>query len=125
METLIGRLSKSAVGRQSEAFAALLTKAFDLRRIQLGNRTEDSYDDKEIDDMEEVTNRVAIAMIYKSNDTIFRPMFVQLIKWAGDSSPNAMVHRKTTLYGFFIRFFDTLKVWKAYLVEYLLLTRYS
>ncbi|KAI4248891.1 MAG: hypothetical protein L6R40_000903 [Gallowayella cf. fulva] len=109
LETLIGRLSKSAVGRQSEAFAALLTKAFDLRRIQLGNRTEDSYDDKEIDDMEEVTNRVAIAMIYKSNDTIFRPMFVQLIKWAGDSSPNAMVHRKTTLYGFFIRFFDTLK----------------
>ncbi|KAL8821982.1 MAG: hypothetical protein Q9223_000062 [Gallowayella weberi] len=108
LEALVGRLSKSAVGRQSDAMAALLTKAFDLRRIQFSNRTEDSYDDIEVEEVEEVTNRVAIAIIYKLNHTIFRPLFAQLVEW-GNSSPKTRVHRQTALYNFLIQFFDTLK----------------
>ncbi|KAI4281781.1 MAG: hypothetical protein L6R38_003436 [Xanthoria sp. 2 TBL-2021] len=109
LETLIGALSKSAVGRHSEAFATLLTRAFDLRRIQFSNRTEDSYEDGEVDEVEETTNRVAVAMIYKINDTIFRPIFAQLVEWAASSSAIATVHRQTTLYGFLMQFFDGLK----------------
>ncbi|KAL8725282.1 MAG: hypothetical protein Q9166_007456 [cf. Caloplaca sp. 2 TL-2023] len=109
VETLIGRLSKSAVGRQSEGFASLLIRAFDLRRIQFSNRTDDSYVDTEVEEVEEVTNQVAIAMIYKINDTMFRPIFTQLVDWAASSSAKAKVHRHTTLYNFLIRFFDELK----------------
>ncbi|KAL8803049.1 MAG: hypothetical protein Q9182_003419 [Xanthomendoza sp. 2 TL-2023] len=109
LEALVGRLSKSAVGRQSDAMAALLTKAFDLRRIQFSNRTEDSYDDIEVEGVEEVTNRVAIAIIYKINDAIFRPMCAQLVEWAGNSPPKSRVHRQTALYNFLIHFFDMLK----------------
>ncbi|KAL8680496.1 MAG: hypothetical protein Q9186_003339 [Xanthomendoza sp. 1 TL-2023] len=109
LEAFIGRSSKSAVGRQSEAIGVLLTKAFDLRRIQFSDRTEDSYDDIEVGEVEEVTNRVAIAMIFKINDTIFRPIFAQWVEWAGNSPQKTTVHRQTTLYTFFIQFFDTLK----------------
>ena len=88
----------------------LLTRAFDLRRIQFTNRTEDSFEDHEVDEVEEATNTVAIAMIYKINDAIFRPIFAQFVEWAASSSATATVHRQTTLYGFLVRFFDGLKV---------------
>ena len=61
--------------------------------------------------MEEATNTVAVAMIYKINDTIFRPIFAHFIEWAASSSATAAVHRQTTLYGFLTRFFGGLKVW--------------
>ena len=97
----------------------LLLKAFDLRRIQFSNRTEDSYEDSEVDEVEEATNRVAVAMIYKINDTIFRPIFSQFIEWATSSSAIATVHRQTTLYGFLTQFFDGLKVRKQYGLRWL------
>ncbi|KAL8675492.1 MAG: hypothetical protein Q9168_000004 [Polycauliona sp. 1 TL-2023] len=109
LETLIGAMSKSAVALHSEAFATLLTKAFDLRRIQFSSRTEDSFEESEVDEVEEATNKVAVAMIYKINDTIFRPICVQLVEWAASSSKIATVHRQTALYGFFMHFFDGLK----------------
>ncbi|KAL8783433.1 MAG: hypothetical protein Q9213_004633 [Squamulea squamosa] len=109
LETLITRLSKSAVGRHSEDIAMLLTKAFDLRRIQFSNRTEDSYEDSEVDEVEEATYKVANAMVYKINDTVFRPIFTRFVEWAASSSAVATIHRQTTLYGFLVRFFDELK----------------
>ena len=104
-------MSKSAVALHSEAFATLLTKAFDLRRIQFSSRTEDSFEESEVDEVEEATNKVAVAMIYKINDTIFRPICVQLVEWAASPSKIATAHRQTALYGFFMHFFDGLKVW--------------
>lgn len=112
MENLLGRLSKSAIGRQSESFAVLLTKAFDLRRIQFAPRTEDSYEDNEVEDIEDAANSAAIALVTRINDTIFRPMFVRLIEWAASSSAKARVHRQTAIYKFFIQFFNRFKVWK-------------
>lgn len=110
MERLVGRLSKSAIGRQSEAFTRLLTKAFDLRRIQFCPRTEDSYDENEVDEVEEASNTAAIALVTKVNDTIFRPIFAQLVEWAATSSVKAKVHRQTTIYKFFMSFFERFKV---------------
>ncbi|CAO1599487.1 hypothetical protein XANCAGTX0491_003210 [Xanthoria calcicola] len=110
LETVIGALPKSAVGRGSEAFATLLTRAFDLRRIQFSDRTEDSFEDGEVEEVEEATNRVAVAMIYRINDIIFRPIFAQWVEWAASSSAAvATVHRQTTLYGFLMHFFNRLK----------------
>ncbi|KAL8953486.1 MAG: hypothetical protein Q9222_000690 [Ikaeria aurantiellina] len=109
LQSLIGRLSKPAVGRHSEILARLLTKAFDLRRIQFVPRTEDSYEDDEVEMVEEATNDVAIAMIYKLNDTLFRPIFEQFVDWASSSSITSRLHRQTTLYGFLLKFFESLK----------------
>ncbi|KAL8867364.1 MAG: hypothetical protein Q9198_008544, partial [Flavoplaca austrocitrina] len=109
VEAQIGALSKSAVGRHSEDFATLLTKAFDLRRIQFSDRTEDSFEDGEVEEVEEATNTVTVAMIYKINDAIFRPIFAHFVEWAASSSATAAVHRQTTIYGFLTRFFDGLK----------------
>lgn len=106
LENLLRRSTKSAIGRQSETFARLLTKAFDLRRIQFCPRTDDSYEEKEVEEVEDAANEAAIAMVTKVNDTIFRPMFVQLVEWAAASSAKAKVYRQTTVYGFFMRFFD-------------------
>ena len=51
-------------------------------------------------------------MIYRINDTIFRPIFAQWVEWAASSSAAvATVHRQTTLYGFLMHFFNRLKVW--------------
>ncbi|KAL9030274.1 MAG: hypothetical protein Q9196_001587 [Gyalolechia fulgens] len=108
-ENLVGRLSTSTIGRESDAIARFLTKAFDLRRIQFAPRTEDSYDDKEVEEAENAANVVALALVTRINDTIFRPIFVQLVEWAASSSAKARVHRQTTIYKFFAQFFDRFK----------------
>ncbi|KAL8737733.1 MAG: hypothetical protein Q9181_001390 [Wetmoreana brouardii] len=108
-EALIGRLSKSDVCRHSEAFAGLLAMAFDLRRIQFCPRTEESYEDSEVEEVEDVSNNVAMSMIYKVNDKIFRPIFAQLVEWASSPSAKAKIQRQTTLYNFLMHFFDGLK----------------
>ncbi|KAL8642467.1 MAG: hypothetical protein Q9228_000855 [Teloschistes exilis] len=109
LETLIARLKKSAVPRHADAFTKLLIKAFDLRRIQFCPRTEDSYEESEVVGVEAVSNHVALSLIYKMNDTIFRPIFVQFIDWAASSSPAAKIQRRTALYNFLVQFFHVLK----------------
>lgn len=111
LENLLGRLSKSAIGRQSEAFVRLLTKAFDLRRIQFCPRTEESYEESEVEEVEDASTVAAMALVTKVNDTIFRPIFAQLVEWAANSSAKAKIHRQTTIYSFFRHFFDHFKVW--------------
>lgn len=110
METLIAHLKKSAVSRHADAFTKLLIKAFDLRRIQFCPKTEDSYEESEVVGVEAALNHVALSLIYKMNDTIFKPIFVQLIDWAANSSPAAKIQRRTALYNFLIHFNDILKV---------------
>ncbi|KAL9585181.1 MAG: hypothetical protein Q9212_001674 [Teloschistes hypoglaucus] len=122
LETLIARLKKSAVSRHADAFTKLLIKAFDLRRIQFCPKTEDSYEESEVVGVEAASNHVALSLIYKMNDTIFKPIFVQLIDWAASSSPAAKIQRRTALYNFLIHFFDVLKVGELYvLTEYVLM----
>ncbi|KAL8952262.1 MAG: hypothetical protein Q9183_007399, partial [Haloplaca sp. 2 TL-2023] len=72
---------------------------------------EDSYTDSEVDDVEDVTNKIAISIIYKMNDATFRPIFARFITWATSSTNESKLHRETALYGFFTHFFDVLKVW--------------
>lgn len=109
-------MKQSAVPRHADAFTKLLIKAFDLRRIQFCPRTEDSYEESEVVGVEAVSNHVALSLIYKMNDTIFRPIFVQFIDWAASSSPAAKIQRRTALYNFLVQFFDVLKVGKLFVL---------
>ena len=110
----IERQPKSMIAKQSQTLLSIFFKAFDLRRIQCSPRTEESYDDSEIDQVEHSVNEAAIKMIYKLNDTTFRPMFAKVLEWATNSTTKkdrqGKIHRQITWYTFLHNFFDTLQV---------------
>lgn len=120
--------SKSAVVKHADKLSNFLLQAFDLRRIQFTNRTEDSYTDSGVLEIEDHINSVAIEIIYKLNDTIFRPIFVSFVEWAikchnvkPSILPQAQKLRRTTLFNFLAHFFNTLKSivtsYATYMVE--------
>jgi len=104
---------KSSTLKNVSVLGCLLRKAFDLRRIQFCPRRDESYEEREVDDVENSANSVAIKMIYKLNDTTFRPFFIELTEWATTGLPKdgeGRMMRLTTFYKFIAIFFDTLKV---------------
>ncbi|KAA6406586.1 MAG: hypothetical protein FRX48_09641 [Lasallia pustulata] len=103
---------KSVIAKNSSLLSGLFLKYFDLRRIQCSPRTEDSYEEDEIEAVEDAVNDVAIKMIYKLNDATFRPVFVKLLDWATAPSAKeskAKLHRQMSWYSFLHSFFETMK----------------
>ena len=107
----IDRQPKSVVIRQTEALGDIFIKAFSLRQAQLHPRTDDSYDNDEIEEAEIAVNETAIAMIYKLNEASFRPMFQRIMEWAISTRRGSQVKvfRQISWYTFLHHFFDTLK----------------
>lgn len=105
---------KSIIVQHSETLGGLFLRVFDLRRIQLSSLTGDSYDMAEIGVVEDAVNESAISMVYKLNDTTFRPMFSRMLEWTtfptSKNDIRATIHRQTTWYTFLLKFFGTLKV---------------
>lgn len=87
---------------------------FDLRSVQLSPLTGYSYDIGEIEMVEDAVDESAISMVYKLNDTMFRPMFLRMLEWTtfptSKKDIKAMIYRRTTWYTFLFKFFGTLKV---------------
>ena len=110
----IERQSKSVVAKQSQNLLNIFLGAFDLRRIQCSPRTDKSYEDDEVDQIEQSVNDVAIKMIYKLNDASFRPMFVKMLDWAttaiNGKERKGKIYRQITWYTFLRTFFETLQV---------------
>lgn len=92
----------------------VLRNAFDIRRTQAARLSDTQFDVDDIDEAEALVNDVTIRMIYKLNDTIFRPLFIELTDWAfrgiGKSDKTGRLARMTTFYKFLETFFGTLKV---------------
>jgi U3 small nucleolar RNA-associated protein 10 len=116
LSTAIERHNKSTVVKSAGLLSEYLLQALDFRRVQLTIRTEDSFSDKEVVEVEQSINTVAIKMIYKLNDTTFRPIFSRLVDWAikcpgfrKESSERAQLLRKMSLFSFLAHFFGTLK----------------
>ncbi|KAI9877013.1 MAG: snoRNA-binding rRNA-processing protein utp10 [Pleopsidium flavum] len=109
----IEKQPKSIIVNNSSSLTSIFLKAFDLRRIQFSPRTDESYDDDEVEVAETAINEVAIKMIYKMNDTTFRPLFTRLLQWASTDLPKRDKKGKrlrlTSLFTFLGTFFDTLK----------------
>ncbi len=114
LHVLISKEPKSVIVKNSSTLTGLFMRAFDLRRIQFSPRTEQSYDDDEVEEVEAAVRDVAIEMIYKMNDATFRPLFTNLLEWASGALPKSDKKGRTlrliTLFAFLARFFDTLKV---------------
>ena len=83
--------------------------------MQLCPRTEDSYEDAEIEQVESHVNQVMVDMIYKLSNQSFPPMFSRLQEWSttmptSGQSKDAQTHRQITWYKFLRLFFEKVQV---------------
>jgi U3 small nucleolar RNA-associated protein 10 len=104
---------KSAVVKNVNVLSKILFSAFDLRReqVSLGDATD--FDSSDLDEAESALNDVTIKMIYKLNDSTFRPLFIKFVEWAttgaSKKEEQGQVSRLTTFYTFLQVFFGTLQ----------------
>ncbi|CAG8401998.1 unnamed protein product [Penicillium salamii] len=104
---------KSTIAKNIGTLTKILFKAFDLRREQIALGDKAVFESSAIDEAESALNEVTIKMIYKLNDSTFRPIFLRFVEWATTGAPKkdeqAQVSRLTTFYKFLEVFFGTLQ----------------
>lgn len=104
---------KSTIAKNIGVLTKILFKAFDLRREQIALGDKAIFESTAIDEAEAALNDVTIKMIYKLNDSTFRPIFLKFVEWATTGSSQdeqARISRLTTFYKFLEVFFGTLQV---------------
>lgn len=109
--------SKNVVVRNSELLIDFFTLAFDLRRFHLAEATDDSYTENEIDRFEVEMHAAFLKMVYKLNDSSFRPLFQHIVEWSTDVPNSAQsttmdgetAYRQISVFRLFTHFFATLK----------------
>jgi U3 small nucleolar RNA-associated protein 10 len=104
---------KSTIAKNIGVLTNILFKAFDLRREQIALGDKAIFESTAIDEAEVALNDVTIKMIYKLNDSTFRPIFLKFVEWATTGSSKdeqARISRLTTFYKFLEVFFATLQV---------------
>ncbi|KAJ5220460.1 U3 small nucleolar RNA-associated protein 10 [Penicillium chermesinum] len=104
---------KSVIVKNIDILSRILFNAYDLRR-QAGGLADVKFsaDPSELDEAETLLNDVTIKMIYKLNDSTFRPLFVKFVDWATTAAPkdkDSQIARLTTFYKFLQVFFGTLQ----------------
>lgn len=97
--------------KHSPILSTIFLSAFDLRRQWTVSNAAISED--EISEIENLVNSVAIKMIYKFNDSTFRPIFANLLEWASTGLPKkdtaGRLLRLRSIYTFTTLFFTHLK----------------
>ena len=120
----VERSSKAVIVKHSQLLTDLLIQVFDIRRIQANASSDKAFDEEDVEQVEQALNEAAIKMIYKLNDTHFRPLFSRIMDWATCSlskrDTRGRLSRLTTWYTFLHHFFDTLKVKSLYFANSLL-----
>lgn len=102
--------AKSAVVKNVGVLSKILFKAFDLRCEQAALGDKANFDAADLDEAESALNDVTIKMIYKLNDSTFRPLFLRFVEWAtAKKDDQARSSRLTTFYNFLKVFFGTLQ----------------
>lgn len=104
--------------------SSVFLNAFDLRR-QWSLSLDGKFSAESVSEIESIANQVALKMVYKFNDTAFRPIFIKLMEWAssGLSKKDKMgrIFRLQSTYSFLAVFFNSLKSivtsYTAYLLE--------
>lgn len=98
----------------------IFIKAFDIRNLRFSIDTDDVLRESEIEEIENAIVDSAIAMVYKLNDTIFRPMFLKVWEWTESTSYKSKngvwFRRKTTFYAFVAKFFQSFRVYTTKLI---------
>ncbi|KAG9246251.1 hypothetical protein BJ878DRAFT_298508 [Calycina marina] len=109
LSTAIEKHPKSVVTKYSDILSKIFLNAFDLRR-QSSLNSGDTLDPDGMDQIEAMVNVVAIKMIYKFNDSTFRPIFSSLLEWGASlTNKSEREMRLQSIYGFMAVFFEDLK----------------
>ncbi|OBT76755.1 hypothetical protein VF21_04511 [Pseudogymnoascus sp. 05NY08] len=111
LSTAIDKHTKATVTKHSPILSTIFLSAFDLRRQWTVSNADISED--EIAEIENLVNSVAIKMIYKFNDSTFRPIFSNLLEWASTGLPKkdteGRLLRLRSIFTFTTLFFTHLK----------------
>ncbi|KAL4932043.1 snoRNA-binding rRNA-processing protein UTP10 [Aspergillus undulatus] len=115
---------KSATMKNLSVLSTILFRAFDLRREQVALSSKSAFDMEDLEEVEDLVNEVTIKMIYKLNDTTFRPIFTKLVDWATGlpkKDTQGGLARLTTFYRLLQVFFGTLQSivtgYASYIIE--------
>jgi U3 small nucleolar RNA-associated protein 10 len=108
----VERHSKSIIVKEAQLLTGFCLDVMALRsRVSSGELQ--NFDDDELKEVEETVGGILIKIIYKLNDTHFRPIFIKMLDWANDSSSKAVkkgrTGRQTSMFAFLHTFFETLK----------------
>jgi U3 small nucleolar RNA-associated protein 10 len=99
------------VTKNSATLSTIFLNAFDLRRVWT-LAEDDDYTPELMSRIESMVNDVAIKMIFKFNDSTFRPIFSKLMEWASTGLPkkdkNGRILRLQSVYAFLAVFFGKL-----------------
>ncbi|OOG00524.1 hypothetical protein ASPCADRAFT_202383 [Aspergillus carbonarius ITEM 5010] len=125
MSLAIEKHPKSATVNNLAVLTSILFKAFDLRREQVSLDSKAIFDLSDVNEIEDIINEVTIKMVYKLNDTTFRPIFTKFLEWATTGVPKkdarGSLARLTTFYRFLQVFFGTLQSivtgYSSYIIE--------
>lgn len=106
VEKVIDRATKSTVQKMHTALLQFLLLAFDIRRTS-------NFDDEDIEHLEERTLKIALQMVYKLSDTVFKPMFLRMLEWAAEdlreSDPDGRRKRLSVFWDLLTMLCDNLK----------------
>ncbi|KAI3343347.1 armadillo-type protein [Ustulina deusta] len=108
----IDKHSKTDISKNATILSSIFLNALDLRRLLHSQNDIDSEFVRHIGQVEEIVNKVALRMVYKLNDSAFRPIFSQLMEWSTAVSKKEAVGKNLRLlsvYGFLLAFFGNLK----------------
>jgi U3 small nucleolar RNA-associated protein 10 len=111
LDISIERFPKSVVMKNATALTGLLLEAFDIRRNSITRVSHDTSAD--IEDVENLAVDIACKMVFKMNDSTFRPIFTKIFEWSASSLPKkdkrGRILRAMTFYHFFDEFLERLK----------------
>ena len=113
LRVFIGSHPKSAVAANCHALMGLFLDILDIRRLRYDKPDEYGYSDDSLVELEDQVYALMLNMVYKLNDTVFRPLFVQGCEWvrSGVVARDGIVSlsRTTAWFGFLQHFFGNLK----------------
>ncbi|KAF2230999.1 hypothetical protein EV356DRAFT_579615 [Viridothelium virens] len=110
LRSAISGSQNQQVVKNSSILFGLFLKIFDLRSVTRSGDTND-FSDERIVYLESLICDSVLAMVFKINDTIFRPFFVRLVESASENQAqkDVKILRSITLFSFCERLFDSLK----------------
>ncbi|CAK7235618.1 snoRNA-binding rRNA-processing protein utp10 [Sporothrix curviconia] len=137
LTAVIDKHGKSTIVKNLPVLSAILQNAFDLRReLRVSGQIVPAASakasgkaspasEKRLAEIEAAVNTAALHMVFKLNDSAFRPMFADLMQWCDNGLPQLDVLgrclRQQSVYGFLHLFFDRLKSavtsYAAYMVD--------
>ena len=114
LEKVIERHPKATIVKESQLLMKHILAVMDLRRTQEHPHGSFLWSAQHLQRVESTSDEITIQMIYKLNDTHFRPLFVKMSDWATElrskKERTAKTCRELSWFSFLQHFFRTLEV---------------